>query len=504
MLFNSFNFIYFFIVVLFLLVIEQYTTKRVVVRNALLLVASYVFYGWFNVGFLLILLYVTLVNYITGKQILGRQQTTDKVCASEQESSKLELLLRAQPKLNEVNGQRTKLFLSIGVVLSLLPLLFYKYASFIVTNLQLLLGGESHADWLHGWAMPIGISFFTFQALSYSIDVYRGKITERYSLPDFMLFVAFFPTVLSGPIEKARNLLPQLRAYKPLSASAFTEGAVTFVWGLFKKIVIADRLCTYVDWAYASAEYQSGATLALAAVLYSIQIYCDFSGYSDMAWGVAKALGFDVTRNFRFPYFATTIKEFWRRWHISLTSWFTEYVYFSLGGNRVRLKARWVFNISMVFILSGIWHGASWNFLLWGALHAVYYLIEYACGLHRKKYQTPRLLKLPATLMVFALVTLAWIFFRIEDFSTATYVVSKIATDIASPVAIGASSFTFACNMLLVVIFLVFDGLLYKRFLIREDRFAQPTMMNIVWVVALLLMLGLFSVSADNFVYFQF
>ena len=473
MLFNSFTFIGFFLVVLLLLVMEQATTRRVAVRNALLLVASYVFYGWFNVGFLLILLYVALVNYVTGGL------------------------------LAKVEAHR-KLTLGIGVVLSLLPLLFYKYAAFIATNLHLLLGGESHADWLQGLAMPIGISFFTFQALSYSIDVYRGKITERYSLPDFMLFVAFFPTVLSGPIEKARNLLPQLRAYNPLSANDFTEGSVTFIWGLFKKIVIADRLCAYVDWAYAGAEYQSGATLALAAVLYSIQIYCDFSGYSDMAWGVAKALGFDVTRNFRFPYFATTIKEFWRRWHISLTSWFTEYVYFSLGGNRVRLKARWVFNISMVFILSGIWHGASWNFLLWGALHAVYYLIEYACGLHRKGYQTPRLLKVPATLLVFVLVTLAWIFFRIEDFATATHVVGKIVTDIASPVATGMSAFTFVCNMLLVVIFLLFDGMLYKRCLIREDRFAQPTLMNVVWVVVLLLMLGLFSVSADNFVYFQF
>ena len=482
MLFNSFTFIGFFFVVLLLLVMEQSTTRRIAVRNALLLAASYVFYGWFNVGFLLILLYVTLVNYFTGYLLTKAQdgqQTTD-------------------------HRQRTKLCLGIGVVLSLLPLLFYKYAAFIMTNLQLLLGGDPHTDWLQGLAMPIGISFFTFQALSYSIDVYRGKITERCSLPDFMLFVAFFPTVLSGPIEKARNLLPQLRAYTPLSANAFTEGAVTFIWGLFKKIVIADRLCVYVDWVYAGAEHQSGATLALAAVLYSIQIYCDFSGYSDMAWGVAKALGFDVTRNFRFPYFATTIKEFWRRWHISLTSWFTEYVYFSLGGNRVRLKARWVFNISMVFILSGIWHGASWNFLLWGALHAVYYLIEYACGLHRKGYETPRLLKVPATLLVFVLVTLAWIFFRIEDFATATHVVGKIVTDIASPVATGMSAFTFVCNMLLVVIFLLFDGMLYKRLLIREDRFAQPTLMNIVWVVVLLLMLGLFSVSADNFVYFQF
>ena len=231
MLFNSFTFIGFFLVVLLLMVMEQATTRRVAVRNALLLAASYVFYGWFNVGFLLILLYVTLVNYVTGyllTKVQNRRQTTD-------------------------DRQRTKLCLGIGVVLSLLPLLFYKYAAFIMTNLQLLLGGDPHTDWLQGLAMPIGISFFTFQALSYSIDVYRGKITERCSLPDFMLFVAFFPTVLSGPIEKARNLIPQLRAYNPLSVSAFTEGAVTFIWGLFKKIVIADRLCAYVDWVYAGA-----------------------------------------------------------------------------------------------------------------------------------------------------------------------------------------------------------------------------------------------------------
>lgn len=473
MLFNSFSFIIFFAVVYLILSIERYTTKRMAIRNLLLLGASYVFYGWFNVGFLLVLLYVTMVNFVTG----GRLQR---------------------------GGKHRKRTLGIGVVLSLLPLLFYKYTEFIVSNIQHLWGATSSPEWLEGWVMPIGISFFTFQALSYSIDVYRGKITERYSLPDFMLFVAFFPTVLSGPIEKARNLLPQLRTYRAMTANAFMEGAVTFIWGLFKKIVIADRLCAYVDFAYAGAEYQSGATLALAAVLYSIQIYCDFSGYSDMAWGVAKALGFDVTRNFRFPYFATTIKEFWRRWHISLTSWFTEYVYFSLGGNRVRLKARWVFNISMVFILSGIWHGASWNFLLWGALHAVYYLIEYAMGIHRKGYETPRLLRIPACLLVFVLVTIAWIFFRIEDFSTATYVVGKIFTDIASPVATGASAFTFVCNLFLVVLFIAFDWLLYRKWLISEDNFAKSSAMNVLWVVVLLLMLGLFSVSADNFVYFQF
>lgn len=473
MLFNSFNFITFFICVLILLVIEQFTTKRIAVRNTLLLAASYVFYGWFNIGFLLILFYVTLVNYATG-YLLSKK------------------------------SKHSKATLGAGVILSLLPLLFYKYSAFIVNNIQLLINGNTDTGFQSSWIMPVGISFFTFQALSYSIDIYRGKITVERSLPEFMLFVAFFPTILSGPIEKARNLLPQIKSYRPIAINNFMEGAMTFIWGLFKKIVIADRLCAYVDWAYSTAEYQSGATLAFAAALYSIQIYCDFSGYSDMAWGVAKALGFDVTRNFRFPYFASTIKEFWRRWHISLTSWFTEYVYFSLGGNRVRLKSRWVFNISMVFLLSGIWHGASWNFLLWGILHAVYYLIEYAFGIHRKDYRQPRYLQLPANILVFVLVTIAWIFFRIEDFSTATSVIGKIATDIASPIAMGASTFTFACNMLLLVMFIIFDWLLYKRIGLKEEKLGEPTFVNIIWPVVLLVMIAMFSVSADNFVYFQF
>lgn len=473
MLFNSFNFIIFFFCVLLLLIIEQHTTKRIAVRNTLLLIASYIFYGWFNIGFLLILLYVTLINYATGRILSS-------------------------------NTEHRKTILGTGVTLSLLPLIFYKYSAFIVSNIQCLLNNDTDTTFLSGWVMPVGISFFTFQAISYSIDIYRGKITAKNSLTEFMLFVAFFPTVLSGPIEKARNLLPQIKSYSPVMFSNIMEGAFTFIWGLFKKIVIADRLCSHIDWAYSTAEYQSGATLAFAAILYSIQIYCDFSGYSDMAWGVAKALGFDITRNFRFPYFATTIKEFWRRWHISLTSWFTEYVYFSLGGNRVRLKTRWIFNISMVFLLSGIWHGASWNFLLWGCLHAVYYLIEYACGIHRKEYKHPRYLQIPANILVFVLVTIAWIFFRIEDFPAATYVVGKIFTDIVSPIAVGASTFTFACNILLLFVFILFDYLLYKRIGLKEDKLGEPSIINMAWITAILIAITLFSVSADNFVYFQF
>lgn len=474
MIFNSLEFVAFWLAVILLLLVVRGVAKDAKVRNVVLLVASYAFYGYFNVGFLLILLYVTLVTFAFASVLL-----------------------------NDTLGSRKRI-VGTGIVLSLLPLVFYKYAMFIVNSVSGLLGSDIDTGTWGKWCVPVGISFFTFQALSYLIDVYRRRITEGSSLVDYMLFVSFFPTILSGPIEKARELLPQIRRNNPITRSGIADGLVVFAWGLFKKVVIADRLSAYVDWAYLDIAHQSGGTLAFAATLYSIQIYCDFSGYSDMAWGVAKSLGFDVTRNFRFPYFASTIKEFWRRWHISLTSWFTEYVYFSLGGNRVKLKAHWVFNISMVFLLSGIWHGASWNFFIWGALHAVYYLIEYACGLHRKEYRTPSLLKLPATLLVFALVTVAWIFFRIEDFSAATCVLNKIVTDIASPIAVGQSAFTFVCNILLVAVFVVYDLLLYKGICLNERDCTRQTIGNVLWLVSLMLLTALCSVSADNFVYFQF
>ena len=448
--------------------------RQLLWQNLLIVVASYVFYGWWDWRFLILIAITTVLSFLSG---IGIEKAPTQ------------------------RGKKAVMIANIVVNLGILGV--YKYYDFFAREVAQLFGIESDFLLLH-LILPVGISFYTFQALSYSIDVYRKQIEPTHDIVAFTAFLSFFPQLVAGPIERATNLLPQFQKKRTFDYAQAVDGMRQILWGLFKKIVIADRLCSYVDWAYNTADYQSGATLALAAALYSIQIYCDFSGYSDMAWGVAKALGFDITRNFRFPYFATTIKEFWRRWHISLTSWFTEYVYFSLGGNRVRLKARWVFNISMVFILSGIWHGASWNFLLWGCLHAVYYLIEYACGIHRKDYKQPRYMQLPANILVFVLVTVAWIFFRIEDFSTATNIVGKIFTDIASPIAMGSSTFTFACNMLLLFVFILFDWLLYKRIGLKEDKLGEPTVINTLWITAILIMITLFSVSADNFVYFQF
>lgn len=469
MLFNSFNFVFFFFIVGSITLLLNYTHK-LQMRNAFLLLSSYIFYGSFNICFLAILFFVTFVTYIGG------------LC------------------LNKVSNK--KLLMSIVVILSLLPLVSFKYSYFLLHDVLRL---SSASDWTFGLILPVGISFFTFQALTYTIDLYRGKVECCRNPINYSLFVSFFPTVLSGPIEKARHLIPQLEKSQKIGLADLMTGIGFFVWGLFKKMVIADRLAQYVDWAYSSSEYVSGGTLALASVFYSIQIYCDFSGYSDMAIGIARCLGIRLSNNFSFPYFSTKIKDFWRKWHISLTSWFTEYVYFSLGGNRVKMKIRWIFNISMVFLLSGIWHGAAWNFLLWGIIHAVLYLSEYAVGLHKKGYCYKSLLqKFIAGCCVFLLVSFAWMFFRIEDLSKIFEVLSKIASASLFNIMPGASTVTFAINLLLLVLFEICEVILYRN---RENGDAVISRNPIVtcgWVCSLLLMTALFGQSNDSFVYFQF
>lgn len=473
MIFNSLSFVAFFLAVLLVIGVTDRLVHNTKIRNVLLLIASYYLYGTFHWGFLFILLFVTAINHVAPLAMKRYENKRKLICAA-------------------------------AIVLSLLPLFTYKYLNFFLTGVLGLEQIQEQWTWLSRLVLPVGISFFTFQALTYTIDVYKGKLEARNSVIDVALFVSFFPTVLSGPIEKARNLLPQIEKPAGVSLRVITEGVTIFVYGLFKKVVIADRLASYVDWAYGSYEYMQGGTLALAAIFYSIQIYCDFSGYSDMAWGVAKSLGFNITRNFNFPYFATSIKEFWHRWHISLTSWFTEYVYFSLGGNRVKLKARWIFNISMVFILSGIWHGAAWNFLIWGGLHAVYYLIEYAMGLQRKDFIMPKWLKLPSGIVVFLLVTLAWIFFRVGDMTQTAGIIQRIFTEHTFSFSMGASAFIFVCNIALLLVFLAIEILYSKNVVLTERNGTMCTVINGITTIALLLMISLFGAQSDSFVYFQF
>lgn len=474
MVFNSFAFIGCFIVLLAMIWVVCIAKAKVEVRNFLLLLASYAFYWQFNPGFLLILIFVSAVCFLTGNALLR-------------------------------GIRHPKTWLGIGITLSLLPLLFFKYAFFLLDNTSRFLSLELNVEWVQGLLLPVGISFFTFQALTYPLDIYRKKITVRSSLLDFLLFTAFFPTVLSGPIEKARNLLPQFRLFIPLKAEWVGQGASIFIWGVFKKVVVADRLASYVDWVYGSIPFQGSVTLAFAAILYSIQIYCDFSGYSDMALGIAKAMGFDITKNFRQPYFSRTIKAFWRKWHIALTSWFTEYVYFSLGGNRVRLKARWVFNISMVFILSGIWHGAAWNFLIWGALHCLFYLAEYFAGIQKETVKWNRISSFLSGIWTFSLVTLAWIFFRVPTFADAIDVIAGIWRFDGQPLATGASAFTFACTMAMLVLLFVYELMVRCRLLCYEaEGYDSSLRSNLLLSLPLLFAIALFGLGSDNFVYFQF
>jgi len=409
----------------------------------MLLLASWIFYGMFELWFLALLFFITIVNY-SGAIAIDKWKNRCKLAVT------------------------TTIILSIGL------LAVMKYA-YLLNNSILL---------------PIGLSFFTFQALAYSIDVYRRKISIERDFIKVALYISFLPTILSGPIERARNIFPQLSSVTPMNYDNTIIGVKMFIYGIFKKVVIADRLALYVNEVYAMPDAHSGSTLALAALFYSIQIYCDFSGYADMAIGVGRVLGFKIMDNFRFPYFATSIKEFWRRWHISLTSWFTEYVYISLGGNRVN-KLRWLFNIMAIFLLSGLWHGATIAFIIWGAIHGVAYLIE-----HYLKFWKNNFLY---GVVCFIVVTLAWIYFRVEDSALATTIVGKIFSEFWTPATamVNGSSFSFVVTIGLLLLFIVREIISYRS----SDEVKVVT--NIECIL-LLIGVALFGVSTSQFVYFQF
>lgn len=442
MVFNSLEFVGFIAIVATI----YYALNRVStthVRNIFLLGASWYFYGLFNWRFVALLLYVILINYF-GVLLLERY------------------------------ARFRKTLITVTICLSLVLLGFMKYAYLFNDSLIL----------------PVGLSFFTFQALAYSIDVYRDKIPPERDFIKVALYISFLPTILSGPIERARNLLPQLSHVTPMTHSNVSDGIKIFIWGLFKKVVIADRLAQYVNEIYAHPTSHSGSTLAIAAFFYSVQIYCDFSGYADMAIGTGRVLGFRIMENFKFPYFSKSIKDFWRRWHISLTSWFTEYVYFSLGGNRVNLW-RWIFNIMAIFLLSGIWHGVTTAFIMWGGIHAVVYLIEHYLKLDKGN--------LIYGIVCFIIVTLAWIYFRIEESSLATTVIAKIFTDFSSPAvtSVGGSAFSFYLTLGLLLMFIIREVIAYRAS-------SEKKVASYAECVFLMLAVCLFGVSSSQFVYFQF
>ena len=401
MLFNSLPFVIFFAIVCGLMALTNVNRVKALLpwpvnslRHVILLLASYVFYGWWNWKCCFLMLGLTVVAY---------------VCAAAYEK----------------DGK--KLWVTLGVVMPLVILGIFKYFNFFVDSFCALLG-LSRAGSLN-ILLPVGISFYTFQSLSYTIDVYRGKVRAEKSFVNVALYIAFFPQLVAGPIVKAGEYLPQLREDRNISLDNLQQGVQAFALGLFKKVVLADNISTFVDAVYHNPAEFHAVTVLLAVAAYSIQIYCDFSGYSDMAVGCARCLGYDLPRNFNLPYISKNVTEFWKRWHISLSTWLMEYLYFPLGGNRKGTARRYL-NLLLTMLIGGLWHGAAWTFVAWGGLHGlalcVHKLFLKATQCREKKANT--FLSALSVLGTFCFVSLCWVFFRAGDFATAMRVFKAIFT----------------------------------------------------------------------------
>ena len=403
MLFNSLTFALFLPVVFAL---YWGVFRSVTGRNLLLIVAGCVFYGWWDWRFLLLLAATSMTDYGVA---LAMDRTTGRIAR--------------------------KRWLAVSLVGNLGTLGIFKYHDFFATSLAdaLSRAGIGYDPLLLHVVLPVGISFYTFQALSYTIDVYRGRIGPVRDLPTYLAFIAFFPQLCAGPIERASHMLPQFARQRVLNTALATDGLRQMLWGLFKKAAVADNCATLVDRIFTDSDHLPGPLLALGAILFALQIYGDFSGYSDIAIGCARLFGFELMRNFAFPYFSRDIAEFWRRWHISLSTWFRDYVYIPLGGSR---GGTWmsVRNTFAIFLLSGFWHGANWTFLAWGFLNAVYFLPLLLGRRNRAHLGTvapgrllPSLGDAMRIAATFTLTCLAWVFFRAEDLGHAFRYLGRMA-----------------------------------------------------------------------------
>ncbi len=402
MLFNSLEFAIFMPIVF---LIYWAFSKNIKTQNMFLLAASYFFYGWWDWRYLSLVLFCSITNYVAGLLLMKTE---------EQKYRKIILIACCA--------------VSFGV------LGVFKYYDFFVNafvDAFSLFGAHLQPHTLH-LILPVGISFYTFHTLSYTIDVYRRNFEPTKDVTSFFLFVSIFPLAMAGPIERATNLLPQIYKRRIFEYDQAVDGMRQILWGLFKKIVIADNCATYVNQVFENYQTHSGSTLLLGAIFFTFQIYCDFSGYSDMALGIGKLLGFKFIRNFNYPYFSRDIAEFWRRWHISLTTWFRDYVYIPLGGSRVS-KAKVVRNTFIIFLLSGFWHGANWTFIAWGAYHAILFLPLILLGKNRKYTNVvaegkifPSMKEIFQLTITFSLVAIGWVFFRAESIGQALGYLSGI------------------------------------------------------------------------------
>ena len=385
--------------------------------------------------------------------------------------------------------------------LALLPLIVFKYYDFINDSIaSVLLSAGLHWS-LSGlnWALPIGISFYSFQAVGYLIDVYYKRIEVEKAFSDYLLFVSFFPQIASGPISKASELLPQIKKVHVFSYTQARAGLKVLLWGMFMKVVVADRLGMYVDTVYDNFIHYSGTTCFISSIFYSIQIYCDFAGYSLMAVGIGKTLGFDLINNFNRPYFSVSITDFWRRWHISLSRWLKDYVYIPLGGSRCS-KMRNYWNIFVTFLVSGIWHGANWTFVVWGIFHGAVQIIEKIFGFPKYEGKLPG--RIVRVVITFILVNFAWIFFRMPTIGEAGRVIGKIFTDFGGPVYTASNTDLLLYKFGIIV--LLFKEITEEFF---RDRLIFMSRLVPRWSVYALLFISVVSVGvldSGQFIYVSF
>ena len=469
MLFNSIAFLLFFptVCVLYYCI----PLSQVKTRNLLLLAASYYFYMNWEPAYALLLFTSTVITYLAA---LG---------------------------IGYFEGRRKKkLCLIASLVLNLAILFLFKYYNFLASSIEQVLrvNGLGIDMPEFGLLLPVGISFYTFQALGYSIDVYRDTTRVEHDFPTYALFVSFFPQLVAGPIERSNNLLPQFKQQHLFDYDAVMAGTRLMVWGYFMKLVLADRCGLYVDNIFNNLDKHNGGSYLVASLLFPLQIYGDFAGYSLIAIGVARILGFQLMENFRRPYFACTVGDFWHRWHISLSTWFRDYVYIPLGGNRVGRLHNYL-NLFVTFVVSGIWHGANWTFLCWGALHGLLLCIEKALGISKQNYSGAK--KLCHWAVTFVLVCFAWILFRADSLSDAATVVTGIFTNFGVP-RLELANF-FAIGLAITILFVKEYADEYQwKLNIAESK---SWFVGHVWLVTMIAYIILFGVlGGDQFIYFQF
>lgn len=469
MLFNSIAFLLFFPIVCVLYFCIP--TTQIKKRNLLLLVASYYFYMNWEPAYALLLLTSTILTYLAA---IGIGHFEDR--------------------------RKKKVCLVSSLVVNLFILFLFKYYNFLAANIETVMQSTGLKLDMPEFSLllPVGISFYTFQALGYSIDVYRGTTKVEQNFLTYALFVSFFPQLVAGPIERSNNLLPQFKQQYRFNYENVMAGVMLMVWGYFMKLVLADRCGLYVDTIFNNVDKHNGGSFLLASLLFPFQIYGDFAGYSLIAIGVARVLGFKLMENFHRPYFACTVGEFWHRWHISLSTWFKDYVYIPLGGNRVG-RIRNYFNLLITFVISGIWHGANWTFFCWGSLHGILLCIEKALGFSKRKFTGVK--KFCHWFVAFVLVCFAWILFRANNLHEATVILKGIFTNPGIPKPEFANF--IAIGLAMVVLFIKeFSDEYHWKMRFADSRCWYVRHIYIVLMISYIILFGVFG--GDQFIYFQF